>query len=171
MMYKKCFGGVYNMKLLYKFFIIITLICFIKIIFYYCPIGNGINDYTFKLAGGYELWKVNSYDYKIVHINNDLNWEENIVSNVLEVSYSDNFIYVKSGCFNLDGTNNIISANIQSYYIIDVKSKTVLGPYISEDEFHQYISEKNIDEKFDWIKVNEIKASLEQRQGIPTTIS
>lgn len=77
----------------------------------------GIDDWSYELPNGYEVWRINSNEI-IVKCVSDTTNNVNIPSFVKEFSYDDRFI-----C-----TRNVLSINENNifneiYYILDTKEK------------------------------------------------
>lgn len=149
------------MKLLCKCIIggiVAISILFFVLTYIPIPIGNGINDYSYDLPGNYELWKINSFNYRVVCKNNNYDYKN--ISSVLEVAYNDDFILVKVGYFDADENGFVVDSTVQGYYIIDVSKEEKLGTYENESQFNDEIDRLGVGDVCDWISANNLSKLL-----------
>ncbi len=112
----------------------------------------GAGDWHYSgLPGDYEIWRINSKTITLVKRTSDTGANSVIPSYVSEVAWDENFILAQR-----QPTSDSYNASV-SYYIVDVNSDEVHGPF-TESEFHACAEDLQISlEDFEWSFVLSLK--------------
>ena len=110
----------------------------------------GLGDWSFKgLPGDYEVWRFSAHVIKVVKLADESGTVANAVvgSFVSDIWWKDDYILAKQKPEDTDPESSA------SYYIVEVSTDEVLGPY-SKEEFDARISDLGIPfSQEDWIDV------------------
>ncbi len=98
----------------------------------------GVDDWSYELPNGYEVWRINSNEI-IVKCVSDATNNVNIPSFVKEFTYNDRFVCTRN--VPSINENNIFN---EIYYILDTKEKVLHGPFESIEEFQNKLKEFEI---------------------------
>ncbi|WP_308698916.1 DUF3997 domain-containing protein [uncultured Thomasclavelia sp.] len=109
---------------------------------------TGTNDWKFSLPNGYEVWRINSSEIKVVSINNNVG-KEIIPSFVKEFAYDSQYVFTR----NIDNisTNNIFN---EEFYILDTKSGMLYGPYNDMEDLRSNIEKLKIELPINWYRTS-----------------
>ena len=117
---------------------------------------NSQGDWTYDLVGGYLIVRTNSVTISLGKYENvDLStYKPAVDSYITCFAYNDNFIVIRK----LDvpdeyDQEDILKMDFEQakYFIVDVNTDDIYGPYDSEEEFQSQCENLNIGDLKDWI--------------------
>ena len=97
--------------------------------------GPGVSDYSYKMSGGYQLFKNGAQDTTMTIDICDFSGQEVIESRIIGIVWDDRFILASQK-----------DRNTTNYWIIDVEAKRIIGP-LNKSEFDGKRSSLNVDNK------------------------
>lgn len=156
------------MKKIIKYLIIMLVLVNIN----GCVIASPKSDYDMKLAGNYELWKVNKYSISIGILNNNGSLTPQIYGQVIELDFNDEYIIARSiPTYKVDEQNfsnfsekekyiESIPEEDYEFWIIQVENEMVYGP-LNEDEFNKKRKETSVPESMKLKELDSYKKYFE----------
>ncbi len=108
---------------------------------------TGINDWSFTLPNGFEIWHINSKEIKIVCT--DDNSEVEIPSFIKEFAYDSQYVFTRN-VEDID-SNNIFN---EKYYILDTQNRVLYGAYDKIDDFENALENLQIDFPVNWYRTS-----------------
>jgi len=109
--------------------LIILIIVLLSILLYRCefPLGPGTADYSYDMVKNYAIYKVGNNE-RSIDIRTGSSYEYVIKGYITKVAWDDDFI--------------IAEENYENYWIIEVETDKVYGPYTKEQFDEQKIKLK-----------------------------
>ncbi len=125
-------------------------------------LGNGRGDGHFSLSTGYQLQKVNSYDIFLVrpYQDSELNGGEILINDFSVSSYQmeSNYILLRGILAkSLAEQQKKMAAKDYAYYLVDVETDSIIGPFGTFKEFAGTCEGMSITIQDLWALTNDIE--------------
>lgn len=115
---------------------------------------NPQGDWTYDLVGDYSIWRINSVTISLDKVNPNTGSAHVVIDTYVTCfAYNDHFIAVRK----LDvphgySQEDILKMDIDKapYYIVEVSTDKIYGPFSSESDFKAQCDELNVGALGDW---------------------
>jgi hypothetical protein len=133
---KSVLKGAFTIQFRKVVYIHLILASFLLIITGCVPFGfgPGLADYSYHLAGDYELNRLSANDIKVM-LNNESNVPGNMIpAKVVKISWNETYIIAEQQGFkrqfpNDPDDNHQVPDNVFYYWILDAPNKKAYGPF------------------------------------------